>query len=181
MLQKTWKSNLNAKWFWRFTKTDIKAPPIGCWHKMFPLWWHKLSSLCKFYSISYCYEGIKGLCQFMTEQQNANIDNQPSNNVWKYFEKHHFCRLFISPGNILCMFCQSLLYKNSIAHTESTIQRLGFFHPHPILENTRKFLSLIFSCKLIFCYSWIQTGNDFQFSMFKLSLVSLVPCLMLLS
>ena len=73
MLQKTRKSNLNAKWFWRFTKTDIKAPPIGCWHKMFPLWWHKLSSLCKFYSISYCYEGIKGLCQFMTEQQNLAL------------------------------------------------------------------------------------------------------------
>ena len=126
MLQKTWKSNLNAKWFWRFTKTDIKAPPIGCWHKMFPLWWHKLSSLCKFYSISYCYEGIKGLCQFMAEQQNPNIETSNIVFVWKYFGKHHFFRLFISTGNILCMFYQRLLYKNSIAHTEGTIQRLGF-------------------------------------------------------
>ena len=102
MLQKTWKSNLNAKWFWRFTKTDIKAPPIGCWHKMFPLWWHKLSSLCKFYSISYCYEGIKGLCQFMTEQQNANIDNQSSNNVWKYFENTIFAACLF-PQEIYCV------------------------------------------------------------------------------
>ena len=181
MLQKTWKSNLNAKWFWRFTKTDIKAPPIGCWHKMFPLWWHKLSSLCKFYSISYCYEGIKGLCQFMTEQQNANIDNQPSNNVWKYFEKHHFCRLFISRGNILCMFCQSLLYKNSIAHTESTIQRLGFFSPASYFRKYHKVFIIHILLQTDFLVSRIQTGNDIQFSMFKLSLVSLVPCLMLLS
>ena len=126
MFLKTWKSNLNAKWFWKFTKTEIYAPPIGCWHKMIPLWWHKLSSLCKFYSISYCYEGIKGLCQFMAEQQNPNIETTNNVFVWKYFGKHHFCRLFISTGNILCMFYQSLLYKNSIAHTEGTIQRLSF-------------------------------------------------------
>ena len=142
-------------------------PPIGCWHKMFPLWWHKLSSLCKFYSISYCYEGIKGLCQFMAEQQNLNIETTNNVFVWKYFRKHHFCRLFISTGNILCMFCQSLLYKNSKAHTEGTI-RFWAVLSQPIFDNfyqTRFTLNhqLTLGTKFKQCYSSINNLQGLHF------------------
>ena len=57
------------------------------------------------------------------------------------------------------MFCQSLLYKNSIAHTEGTIQRLGF-------SLSTKFYQIFFTSILF--TDWFCVNNQKRTALFFL-------------